>query len=388
MFKLLGLLLVLMFLGPLIGLTGVALLMIPTAQSCGAASLVVGPVPPSLDARTLNGKAITLSQRQLSHAALIMTVASRTADVGRAGALVALTAALTESTLRMLANPSAYPESVGYPNDGVGSDHDSLGLFQMRPASGWGTVAELMDPEYQAGAFFGGPSGPTAGSPRGLLDIAGWQLIEPGAAAQAVEVSAYPDRYRNYLPVAEAILAALTRAPSVSLAGAAPTVPESASVVFPLPAGTYTSTDSFGWRTDPYSGARAFHSGSDLAAPLGTPILSIADGVVSFAGERGSYGGLITIEHTVGGERVTSSYAHMYDDGMFVAAGDRVIAGQHIGDVGSAGKSTGAHLHLEIHPGGTANPAVNATEWLAGRSATGLVSADIAPAACTPERAA
>jgi hypothetical protein len=66
-------------------------------------------------------------------------------------------AALTESTLRMLTNTGTYPESANYPNDGNGSDHDSLGLFQMRPQSGWGTVAELMDPNYQARAFFGGP---------------------------------------------------------------------------------------------------------------------------------------------------------------------------------------------------------------------------------------
>jgi hypothetical protein len=66
--------------------------------------------------------------------------------VGRPGIKIALMAALTESTLRMLSNTGAYPESANYPNDGNGSDHDSLGLFQMRPQSGWGTVAELMDP--------------------------------------------------------------------------------------------------------------------------------------------------------------------------------------------------------------------------------------------------
>jgi murein DD-endopeptidase MepM/ murein hydrolase activator NlpD len=275
-------------------------------------------------------------------------------------------AALTESTLRLLANTSAYPESASYPHEGVGSDHDSLGLFQMRPSSGWGTVAELMDPEYQAQAFFGGVSGPNVGLPRGLLDVAGWQMLEPGEAAQAVEVSAYPDRYANFEPVAEEILLSLTRAASVS---------ESSRVVFPLPAGSYTKTDSFGWRIDPYTGERRFHSGSDLAAPLGTPILAIADGVVSFAGQRGTYGGLITIEHTVGDERVTSYYAHMYDQGMHVATGDSVVAGQHIGDVGSAGKSTGPHLHLEIHPGGTSQPAVNAMDWLDAYGAASLTDA-------------
>src|SRR5690625_1872989 len=116
----------------------------------------------------------------------------------------------------MLSNTSAYPEYGTYPNDGDGSDHDSLGLFQMRPQSGWGTVAELMDPGYQARAFFGGPTGPNGGSPRGLLDIPDWEQMDKGEAAQAVEVSAYPDRYRNYEPVAATLLTTLTSGSSDS----------------------------------------------------------------------------------------------------------------------------------------------------------------------------
>lgn len=286
----------------------------------------------------------------------------------------------------MLANPSAYPESADYPNDGIGSDHDSLGLFQMRPASGWGTVAELMDPNYQARAFYGGPSGPNDGSPRGLLDIPGWQQLERSAAAQAVEVSAYPDRYRDYEPVAEAILAALTRSNSTGPGSGVARVPETTQIVFPLPHGTYTSTDSFGWRTDPVTGARAFHAGSDLAAPGGTPILAVADGRVVFAGPRGTYGGLIILEHTVAGQAVASYYAHMYDSGIHVKVGDSVAAGQHVGDVGSAGKSTGPHLHLEIHPGGQGQPAVDALDWLADHGAAGIGDAEVTLAGCRPER--
>jgi len=346
----------------------------------------VGSVPDSLTAQTRDGRSITLNKNQLTHAATIATVGAQTPGVGREGALIALMAALTESTLRMLANTSAYPESGNYPNDGLGSDHDSLGLFQMRSASGWGTVAELMDPDYQARAFFGGISGPNAGSPRGLLDIPGWQLLDPGEAAQAVEVSAYPDRYQNFQPVAESILSALTRPQSASAAGFDQKVPETSHVAFPLPDGTYTKTDSFGMRTDPYSGESRFHAGSDLAAPAGTPILAVADGIVSFAGQRGTYGGLIVVDHTVGGERVASYYAHMYDAGILVTEGDSVAAGQHIGDVGSAGKSTGPHLHLEIHPGGADHPAVNAEEWLAENGAAGVAGAAVATAGCTPER--
>ena len=386
--KLIGILVLLVLAGPLAGLLGVATLMNPAAISCGSGSLVIGGIPDSLTAQTRDGRSITLDRQQLDHAATIITIGAQTAGIGRDGVLIALMAALTESTLRMLVNISAHPESAGYPNDGVGSDHDSLGLFQMRPASGWGTVAELMDPQYQARAFFGGPSGPNPGSPRGLLDIAGWQLLDPGAAAQAVEVSAYPDRYQNYQTVAESILSALTRAQPANAGGSGPTVPETSSVVFPHPAGTYTNTDSFGWRTHPVTGARAFHAGSDLAAPAGTPILAVADGVVSFAGQRGAYGGLIIVDHTVGGQRVASLYAHMYNHGIHVSTGDSVAAGQHIGDVGSAGRSTGPHLHIEIRPGGTGEPAVDAVAWLTENGAVGPASTEVATAGCTPERAA
>ncbi|MRG58797.1 peptidoglycan DD-metalloendopeptidase family protein [Agromyces sp. CFH 90414] len=358
----------------------------PALQSCAAGSLIVADVPESLTAKTRSGQTIQLDRRQLSHAATITTTGWQVAGVGRDGIIIALMAALTESSLRMLANPTAYPESADFPNDGSGSDHDSLGLFQMRPAAGWGTVAELMDPKYQARAFFGGPTGPNAGSPRGLLDIAGWQQVDRGAAAQAVEVSAFPDRYANYEPVAETILDALTKSRKGGPDAAPPRIPESARIVFPLPEGAYTSTDSFGWRTDPYSGDRRFHAGSDLAAPLGTPILAVADGRVVFVGERGTYGGLIILEHTVGGQSVASYYAHLYESGMHVAVGDTVAAGQRIGDVGSAGKSTGPHLHLEIHPGGQDQPAVDALEWLAAHGAAGVDDAEISLTACTRER--
>ena len=80
----------------------------------------------------------------------------------------------------------------------------------MQPPDGWGTVAELMDAVWSSRAFYGGPDGPNHGSPAGLLDIPNWQNLSLGAAAQAVEVSQYPDRYANYQPVAEKIASSLT----------------------------------------------------------------------------------------------------------------------------------------------------------------------------------
>src|SRR5699024_2066360 len=214
-----------------------------------------------LAVQTRDGEQFTLNKAQLTHAATIIETGSATEGVGRDGIVIALMAALTESTLRQLANTSAYPESADYPNDGDGSDNDSLGLFQMRPQAGWGTVAELMDTTYQAEAFFGGPDGPNGGSPRGLLDIPGWEDMGKGEAAQAVEVSAHPDRYDNYEPVAEQILTALTGgaggsgdAGGQALVVPAARVAESSRVVFPLPEGTWTATSPFGPRTHPITG--------------------------------------------------------------------------------------------------------------------------------------
>ncbi|QPE05475.1 M23 family metallopeptidase [Microbacterium schleiferi] len=383
--KLAALAVALLFFAPATVLLGVATVVNPSASAaCLPGSLIVGPIPDSLTATTRDGTTITLNRAQLTHAATIITTGSQTAGVGRPGVVIALMAALTESSLRMLANTGAYPESGDYPNDGNGSDHDSLGLFQMRPAAGWGTVAELMDAAYQARAFYGGEASPNYPSPRGLLDIPGWEGMDPGEAAQAVEVSAYPDRYQNYQPVAEAILTALTRpAGSGNGGGAAPVVPETTRLVFPLPEGTWVRTSPFGWREDPTTGDRAFHSGSDFAAADGTPILAVADGLVVHAEYSGSYGGLVIIEHTVGGQRVASYYAHMWETGIHVVKGQTVTAGQHIGDVGSSGKSTGPHLHLEIRPGGQGAEAVDSDVWLTEHGAEGVAAGDTTLAACT-----
>ncbi len=227
---LIGVLVALVFLGPGVALVTLAALFDPAitdAASCttgstgdgaglsGPSLSVTGTVPDSLTATDADGQTVTLDQTQLERAATIIAVGNAE-GIDENGQLIALMAALTESTLRVLANTTAYPQSASYPNDGDGGDHDSLGLFQMQPPDGWGSVADLMDPVWSTRAFYGGPDGPNHGSPAGLLDIPNWQNLSLGAAAQAVEVSAYPDRYAVNQPVAEKIAATLT---GVSLAG-------------------------------------------------------------------------------------------------------------------------------------------------------------------------
>ncbi len=108
-------------------------------------------------------------------------------------------------------------------------------------------------------------------------------------------------------------------------------------------------SSGFGPRAAPCSGCSTNHDGVDFNPGNGTPVMSIADGVVVLATENG--GGLgvnIEVQHNIGGELITSSYGHMQIGSMTVSVGQQVTAGQVIGLVGSTGQSTGPHLHLEM----------------------------------------
>ena len=98
------------------------------------------------------------------------------------GIVIALATAMQESSLK----------NIDY------GDRDSVGLFQQRPSQGWGTISEIMNPVYSARAFFGGPTGPNAGKIRGLLDIRNWSTMTLSKAAQAVQISAFPDAYQKW----------------------------------------------------------------------------------------------------------------------------------------------------------------------------------------------
>lgn len=104
------------------------------------------------------------------------------------------------------------------------------------------------------------------------------------------------------------------------------------------------------------------HWGIDLAAPLGTPILAAADGVVLRAGPASGYGNAIYVQDADGNIEI---YGHMRY--LLVEAGDVVSAGDLIAKVGSEGQSTGPHLHFEIHVGSMTGPPTDPQEWLADR---------------------
>ncbi|MDO3684679.1 hypothetical protein [Micromonospora sp. C28ISP2-4] len=117
---------------------------------------------------------IELNDEQVANVKAIIA-ATKKAGMDERAAVVSIATALQESKL----------ENLGHLGDR--NDHDSQGLFQQRPSSGWGTVEQITDPEYSTTAFL-----------TGLKQVDGWQDMPLTKAAQTVQVSAYPDHYAQW----------------------------------------------------------------------------------------------------------------------------------------------------------------------------------------------
>lgn len=103
-------------------------------------------------------------------------------------------------------------------------------------------------------------------------------------------------------------------------------------------------TDSYGVRGNPFGGSSSeFHSGQDIAAPRGTPVLAAADGFVTQAGTQSGYGQIVVIDH---GNGLTTRYGHLSK--IEATLGQEIKRGELLGQVGSTGRSTGPHLHYEV----------------------------------------
>jgi len=139
-------------------------------------------IPSSSSAPASSGSSVTYLTAEMRTNALVIIQVGRDLGVSDYGITIALATAMQESSLRNL-------------NWG---DRDSVGLFQQRPSAGWGTAAQLTTPAHAARLFYGGPSNPNKGITRGLLEISGWQNMSVTKAAQAVQISAYPDAYAKW----------------------------------------------------------------------------------------------------------------------------------------------------------------------------------------------
>lgn len=108
----------------------------------------------------------------------------------------------------------------------------------------------------------------------------------------------------------------------------------------------------FGIRTDPFTGRRVHHSGIDFAGKLGSDIVAVASGVVTFAGRRSGYGNLVEVNH---GKGYSTRYGHALS--INVQVGDTIKKGQVVAKMGTTGRSTGPHVHFEVLNNGRAvNP--------------------------------
>lgn len=237
---------------------------------------------------------------------------------------------------------------------GARNDHDSLGAFQQRPSTGWGTPAEVMDVAHAARSFY------TA-----LLKVSGWQAMPLTRAAQAVQRSAYPGAYAKHETDATAVVDAITGDHTVQVVNAAGQCQQAGQVT----AGGWTQP-VLGSVVSPYGTRdKKLHAGVDLDAARHTAIKAAADGVVveshcdastaavwscdrdgkvvNGGGVTPGCGWMVDIRHAGG---VETRYCHMVVEPL-VKVGDHVAAGQQIGWSGSSGHSSGPHLHFEVHTG-------------------------------------
>ena len=176
---------------------GVSIQAILNANGLGWSSIIYGGktlVIPGVAVTAATAGGVTpLTAEMTTNARTIISV-GKSLGVSDYGLVIALSAAMQESSLR----------NIGY------GDRDSLGLFQQRPSTGWGTPAQVTDPAHASRLFFGGKSGPNRGITNGLLDIPGWQSKTVTQAAQAVQRSAHPDAYAKWEVSAWAWLDELT----------------------------------------------------------------------------------------------------------------------------------------------------------------------------------
>jgi murein DD-endopeptidase MepM/ murein hydrolase activator NlpD len=296
--------------------------------------VVIAPgAPPALASAAclpqLNGavSGVHLDREQLGVARDVIRV-GKELDVTPRGWVAALAAGMQESGLR----PLDY------------GDRDSIGVFQQRDA--WGSFAERINPISAARMFFAGGHG---GQP-GLLDLTGWEKLPVTEAAQAVQVSAYPDAYARWESLAVELVSRLATVDATCAGG---------TWTFPLGDAAYSLTASFGECGSHWASC---HTGQDFAVPTGTPVMTAGDGVVTFAGWAGAYGKAVHVLHAGG---VSTWYCHLSQ--IHQPKNAQVRSGQVIGLSGSTGNTTGPHLHFEVRTHSSASDSgtpIDPMPWL------------------------
>lgn len=363
-------------------LVGLPLMLVMVVM--GGSSDTSGDCAPGGSVVLASSSATGLDEVQAANASAVVSEGLRM-GVPQKAIVVALAVASQESRFLNYANDGQgrdlAPDQRGIgasrelPHDAVASDHGSLGIFQQQ-WPWWASMPELMDPTTASRKFY-----------EALLKTPGWESMDPGAAGQAVQKSAFPDAYDDDVIVATAILGSVSGdgvEPAAYYGGTAASSCGIGSfggdVVLPVAqAGVSVDQANFG-----NAGAMwtSTHTGTDFSASCGTPVVAATGGTVTVRTDQ-SWSGPWLVEINSGPGGVVTWYAHMQQ--VDVASGDRVRAGQSIGEVGTLGNSTGCHLHFEVRPGG--GDPIDPTPWLAknvGKKLGGPVIEDVAADAQMP----
>lgn len=236
-------------------------------------------------------------------------------------------------------------------------DRDSKGLFQMRPYQpwrdwGWGTVEQIMDPNYSINKFFSVLEG-----------VDNRESLSLTQAAQAVERSGYPDAYAKWETLAKNIYASVSAERNRGTSSYI-NINNSATSYGDATCERFNSTKAIvtdGWaeplasvsvgskckmRVHPTTGVYKLHDGEDLSASMGTPIFAITNGVVIERGYNTAWGNTVLVR-SAGDLTYRVAHLTVFDPTIVVDA--QVSVGQKLGEAGSTGYSTGPHLHLSTY---------------------------------------
>ncbi|WP_159600723.1 M23 family metallopeptidase [Agromyces humi] len=231
-------------------------------------------------------------------------------------------------------------------------DHTSLGIFQQQ--DWWGSDEQRLRPDWSTARFL-----------KALFAVPGWQVTDPGVVAQTVQVSAFPDRYTQFMGEARGIVAAYwAQSPPVAIPAdinvGVPIAPGGVAIggsgqscivaggpwVLPFDIGSSAKISDWFSYGDALRLDQRKHDGIDISMPEGSPVYSASAGkVIASSGNRedGGLGYYVIIQH---GE-VYARYLHFVRPPT-LKVGDTVTPGQQVGEVGTTGDSNGNHLHFDL----------------------------------------
>lgn len=245
-------------------------------------------------------------------------------------------------------------------------DRDSLGVFQQRPSQGWGTPEQVQNTAHATTSFL-----------HHLILVPGWETRSVTDVAADVQrpAEAYRGLYQRWVPQATGLTEKLwpkTAVPAslTSDTGCAPIqLASTGSVAYPVPPG-FVGTDQHNWGGTGSHWSN-WHTGTDFPVPCGTGVHAANRGTIEIDTSQ-SWAGHWLVKIVTASTSLATWYAHMQR--LDVVPGQRVVAGQQIGEAGALGNATGCHLHFEVHlhNGSIYGPDnVDPSPWLTAHARTG-----------------